>query len=340
MTGESPCKRARVVSSKTPSPKKDKQGRRRGRGTIQRIPSQSSTYIEQTTLSSNHRSVKNVYRSNETTNFVGNQSNETHTSTDEITTETTDFDLPTPSDLPPPCTPQGNSSDRGEYLPDPIDDFRSILVDLERLMFEHDHHPQLGTFCDCNSGLARTVSCGECHQASVVCERCFIRSHRLQPFHWAMVWDEEAGFFTKKDISTLHDGSGQYTISLGHGGAPCAHFSPDELAKHNRPPPTGIPFTVIDNNGIHGTRLQFCSCVDSADRHVQLIRAGLFPASAKLPVTAVTFEALRAYRMHDLVSKGNAQDYLRALQRLSDDVMYWTSPVSRDSRDETLLIKW
>lgn len=149
-------------------------------------------------------------------------------------------------------------------------------------------------------------------------------SHRSSPFHWAKVWNEGTGFFTQKDISTLRGERG-YAIPIGHGGERC----PFEGDSHNvdtlsesagQPGPTGIPFTVVHTNGIHGTRVHFCSCHDDCPRRTLLLRAGLFPGTTRQPLTAFTFPLLKAYRLLNLQSKCSAEDYLVTLRRLADNL--------------------
>lgn len=176
-------------------------------------------------------------------------------------------------------------------------------------------------------GSTREVICEDCIQSTVKCADCFIDDHIHMPFHWARRWDILRQFFVRTDISVVRGDQRPYAVPLGHNGNVCPHYTPNELLEHARELPEGVILTVVDVNGIHGTRFMFCSCSNAPPRHVQLIRAKLLPGTTRFPLTVVTFTALRMYRSNDLVSKGNAQDYLRSLQRATEETRYWDIPV-------------
>ncbi|TDL13902.1 hypothetical protein BD410DRAFT_734742, partial [Rickenella mellea] len=67
--------------------------------------------------------------------------------------------------------------------------------------------------CACGSG-TRTTRCTDCLQSPLSCERCFVKDHKLLPFHWAEQWNGD--FFVRKDYSDLGG-----TITLGHNGDAC-----------------------------------------------------------------------------------------------------------------------
>ena len=142
------------------------------------------------------------------------------------------------------------------------------------------------------------------------CGKCFIQHHRTLPFHWAEVWDFEQGFFIRNDISNLG-----HVLQLGHNGANCPN------------PQTTLPFTVVDTNGIHATHLAFCGCLKCGSKIEQLMRARLFPATARDPRTAFTFATLNNFHIHTLESKKAAYDYLGALRRLTDNSFTADVPV-------------
>jgi len=107
------------------------------------------------------------------------------------------------------------------------------------------------------------------------------------------------------DISTIG-----HVVSLGHRGAPCPS---------NRPDSNVINFIIVDTNGVHKTRLSFCSCVDHGTRVQQLMQAQLFPASTDQPTTAFSFRVLKDFHLQTLESKKSAYDYLGALRRLTNN---------------------
>ena len=138
------------------------------------------------------------------------------------------------------------------------------------------------------------------------CIDCFINSHKNLPTHWAEVWDSDQGFFVRHDIAALQDDIA--SVNLGHHGHPC----PSQYA-------TNLKFTVVDINGVHQTKICFCSCQGFPIRPEQLMRAKLFPATMTQPTTAFTFQVLKQFHILHLEGKLSAYDFIGALRRLSDN---------------------
>ncbi|KIM36002.1 hypothetical protein M413DRAFT_20657 [Hebeloma cylindrosporum] len=151
----------------------------------------------------------------------------------------------------------------------------------------------------------RTTRCCDCFGYELTCIACFIASHSNLPTHWAEVWDSEQGFFVRHDIATLQDNIA--SVNLGHCGRPC----PSQHAAN-------LKFTIIDINGIHQTKIRFCSCEGFPIRTEQLMRAKLFPATMTQPTTAFTFPVLKQFHLLHLEGKLSAYDFIGALRRLSD----------------------
>jgi hypothetical protein len=178
----------------------------------------------------------------------------------------------------------------------------------------YDHN--IGTPCDCGTGI-REVRCANCKAYKLSCRTCYVNTHRNEPFHWALLWDKKEGFFARCDRSVLNvPGS---TLQLGHHG----HSCPRPASDHD------LLFTVVDDNGVHGTRIRFCACdglinVDKAD---QLLDADLFPSTMTDPKSAFTFDVLNRYQKHHFQSKCSAYDFYGALQRLTDNVFTHQVPV-------------
>lgn len=139
------------------------------------------------------------------------------------------------------------------------------------------------------------------------CSECFIDAHVRTPTHWAEVWQQSKGFFQRCDISRLREGG--YVIHFGHGGHQCPNASPD----------TDVHFNIIDTNGIHNTKVQFCGCSPSLLRHEQLLKMALFPATLRRPATAFTFRVLRQFHLLHVESKTAAYDFVGTLRRLTDN---------------------
>jgi CxC2 like cysteine cluster associated with KDZ transposases len=171
----------------------------------------------------------------------------------------------------------------------------------------------VGEPCDCGvAGQMRTCRCNDCFQLPLTCKECFIRQHKNQPFHWVQQWN--GNFFVRCDISTLG-----HIIILGHHGNPCPNIS-------NLMPPTN--FLVAHTNGIHRTRVVFCTCIGPIDRMQQLLSSQLFPATTERPTAAFTFGLLREFHMHSLESKATAYGYMGGLRRLTDNMFTTDVPVS------------
>jgi CxC2 like cysteine cluster associated with KDZ transposases len=79
---------------------------------------------------------------------------------------------------------------------------------------------------------------------------------------------------------------------------------------------------VIDISGIHSIAIDFCDCRTNGiiPRHIQILRAGWFPATFDRPQTAFTFKCLDFYHELTLQGKVNAYDFCRTLRRLTDSL--------------------
>ncbi|KAJ3712824.1 hypothetical protein C8R42DRAFT_567538, partial [Lentinula raphanica] len=164
--------------------------------------------------------------------------------------------------------------------------------------------------CMCGQGV-RQVRCLDCTQLAPLCRQCWVRAHTHQPFHWAHVWSDRHGYFTRQDISTvLPEG---YSIPLGHNGSCCPKASQPLL------------MTIADINGIHATQVSFCQCVELS-RWRQLVDIDIFPATIAQPQTAFTFSLLRHWTIFNLQSKVTAHHYVAALRRQTDNVFTGNVP--------------
>lgn len=76
--------------------------------------------------------------------------------------------------------------------------------------------------------------------------------------------------------------------------------------------------TVLHTNGIHSVNVKFCTCA-SVPRHVQLLRARLFPATVNQPQACATFELLRYVHILMLQSNISAYNVYHTLERLTDN---------------------
>ena len=81
-------------------------------------------------------------------------------------------------------------------------------------------------------------------------------------------------------------------------------------------------FIVVDVSGIHNVAIDYCNCRTNGiiPHHIQLLRAGWFPATFIRPQTAFTFHCLDFYHELTLQSKVNAYNFCRSLLRLTDSL--------------------
>ena len=88
-------------------------------------------------------------------------------------------------------------------------------------------------------------------------------------------------------------------------------------------------FTVIDSTGIHVVAVDFCDCRTNGiiSHHVQLLRAGWFPATFTHPQTVFTFHCLDFYHELTLQSKVNAYDFWQTVLRITDSLELNKTPV-------------
>ncbi|KAJ7453629.1 hypothetical protein B0H11DRAFT_1740870 [Mycena galericulata] len=154
---------------------------------------------------------------------------------------------------------------------------------------------------DCSCGEMASFRCPECGVTDMVCARCLVGMHRGQQCHHVEQWDGFA--FVRTSLYRLG-----HQVHLGHRGRPCEHNDGK-----------GREFVLVDTNGIHLARILYCGCEEAPARHIQLVRARLFPATLKDPKTVFTFDVLHNFHVHNLTSKKPALDYYRALQKLTDN---------------------
>ncbi|KAJ7714457.1 hypothetical protein B0H14DRAFT_2546347 [Mycena olivaceomarginata] len=184
-----------------------------------------------------------------------------------------------------------------------LDDFGDHFDEIGKLLLDREADIDTELPCACGSGANRTTKCFDCISYPAACPDCFIRSHIHHPIHWAEVWDPLAQFFIRNEISRLG-----HTIQLGHNGNTCKDPTPARI------------FTIADGNGVHSTKLAFCGCQEQPPNKIrQLMRSGMFPATAKDPHTAFTINMLKDFQLHNFESKKAAYDYLGAIRRLTDN---------------------
>lgn len=113
-------------------------------------------------------------------------------------------------------------------------------------------------------------------------------------------------FFEKTTLTDLGA-----VIQLGHadGVCECPFTTPHVL-------------TVVHTNGVHDVCVSWCNCdyfTGGTPRRIQLLRAGLFPASTEYPSTAVSFDALDLYHLLTAQAKLSFYDFFETLSKRVDN---------------------
>ncbi|CAA7271018.1 unnamed protein product [Cyclocybe aegerita] len=205
--------------------------------------------------------------------------------------------LPLPAP-PPPLRYADPLPQETEKIPPPkkkaseqLQDFVDALPKLLNVLMDDNSSPLLNMPCQCGA----------------------IGAHSQTPTHWADVWNATGQYFVRHDISTLREKG--YAIHLGHNGNVCPH------------PASDIFFHLIDVNGVHHTKIQFCGCPGALERPFQLLKHCLFPATLRQPKTAFTFRTLKTFHILHLESKVATYDFIGSLRRLTDNMFAHKIPV-------------
>jgi CxC2 like cysteine cluster associated with KDZ transposases len=75
--------------------------------------------------------------------------------------------------------------------------------------------------------------------------------------------------------------------------------------------------TVIDRSGIHEIGVRWCCCPNAPERDMQLMAAGLFPATFQNPKMAFTHRVLEEFHLDNLEYKTTPSQFISRLRRLT-----------------------
>jgi hypothetical protein len=132
---------------------------------------------------------------------------------------------------------------------------------------------------------------------------------------------------------------------MGHGGRPCPHspISQEwedvdgdinaqeedvgiETVKATVSRTTAL--TVVHSTGVFTHNILWCLCSGSGgQQHLQLLEAGLFPASISRPQTAFAFDVLDHFLIDALECKTSAMSFFQKLRRLTNNAFPDSVPV-------------
>jgi CxC2 like cysteine cluster associated with KDZ transposases len=85
--------------------------------------------------------------------------------------------------------------------------------------------------------------------------------------------------------------------------------------------------TVVDRSGVHEIGVSWCCCRGAPERDMQLMMAGLYPATFHNPKTAFTFRVLEDFHLDNLECKTTPSQFFSRLRRLTNDEFPNTVPV-------------
>ncbi|KAF7301156.1 CxC2 domain-containing protein [Mycena indigotica] len=126
-------------------------------------------------------------------------------------------------------------------------------------------------------------------------------AHCANPLHFIEKWT--GVYFTRTTLRAIG-----LRVQLAH--------PPNEICE--RPVAGRRDFVVLAANGIHEVAVDFCGCMDHDADHVQLLKAGWYPATTEFPRTAATFSCLDRFHYLSLHGKTTTYDFYSALESSTD----------------------
>jgi hypothetical protein len=91
-------------------------------------------------------------------------------------------------------------------------------------------------------------------------------------------------------------------------------------SKHGRRDKEGNPImTIVDRSGVHEIGVSWCCCPEAPECDIQLMMAGLFPATFHNPKTAFTFRVLEEFHLDNLECKTTPSQFFSRLRRLTNN---------------------
>lgn len=218
---------------------------------------------------------------------------------------------------------------------------------FEIIRLEAPPSDRLCTLCASAPG---TYRCKDCFANNFYCATCCLSAHSMRPFHRIQKFVQ--GFFEASDLDNLgfkldirphtHDCSPQssrpagsysdiYPISDDDGD----DWEDDDETTINdsygsefRRLASDVGKTVIvASTGVFKRSLQWCTCPNAPKKHIQLLRARLFPATFINPKSAFTFEVLDHFRLDALECRTSAMNFMSKLSRRTNEIFPGTVPV-------------
>jgi hypothetical protein len=155
-----------------------------------------------------------------------------------------------------------------------------------------------------------------CALCAILCSKCRFKM-RLQ-----VDFDDEEEFEGGSDDFVADEYQGavdQGAFQLGFGDS-----RPGQKDKDGNP-----IITIVDRSGVHEIGVRWCCCLNAPERNMQLMMAGLFPATFRNPKTAFTFRVLEDFHLDNLECKTTPSQFFSRLKRMTSDEFPNRVPVSQ-----------
>ncbi|KAJ7495442.1 hypothetical protein FB451DRAFT_1077072 [Mycena latifolia] len=188
------------------------------------------------------------------------------------------------------------------------DHLPTFLLELLRWEGRGDHR-NYPSCTACKKGSSADHRCIDCFSGGhLLCSSCILDGHQRLPFHRIEQWNGST--FVRKTLKEMG-----LRIQLGHWHGPDRRCSVPL-------PATNDDFVVVDNQGVHQVGLDYCGCGQGGPETIQLLRAGLFPATTTNPRTAATFAVLHRYHLLSFESKCSGYEFYQSLARETDNMKH------------------
>ncbi|KAF7792778.1 hypothetical protein EIP86_003876 [Pleurotus ostreatoroseus] len=184
--------------------------------------------------------------------------------------------------------------------------FLGVSAEAFSAFLEHERVPRKKKCEACSMATECVYRCTDCLQPPVACKTCTLKKHERLPFHILAKYDGVQRFWVECSLDDLGA-----SIYLGHGGVPCPYIL------------DARSMTVVHERGIYTAHIYFCGCCSLEEPPtsdvVQLIRAGLWPASWAQPRTAFSMSLMHQFHLLSVHAHVNPYDYFNYLARRTDD---------------------
>ena len=227
---------------------------------------------------------------------------------------------------------------------------RQYLKNRQQLLFEmiRLEAPPPDRMCiNCASSPGH-YRCKDCLPKNFFCSECCIAAHVAQPFHRIQKFTD--GSFEGYDLDQL----GFILDIRPHSGSCSRKDAPVETADSYTGSDTELdweddddntPFyqsqsskffqlvsdsgkiVIVSSTGIFTRNIQWCTCPNAPEKHIQLLRTRLFPATFVNPKSAFTFDVLDYFRLDALECNTSAMNFMAKLMRRTSGMFPESLPV-------------